>query len=828
MASVHGAALCADEARVIGLVIEPAETTLKNADDSVQLLVNLKLSDGTVRDVTRDAEYSTVKSSKESSDSAGKVAIDHGRITPKSNGVATINVNVRDAQDKTISADARIVVQNLGNDRQIHFANEVMPILTKAGCNTGGCHGKSGGQNGFALTLFASDHEFDYDSIVHQGRGRRLFPAAPEQSLLLIKGTGQTTHGGGTRLEAKSEHYDRLLRWIAQGMPRGDTNAPTVARIEVLPRERTMKRISHQQLRVVACLSDGSTRDVTREAEYKSQEPDILTVEATGLISTLNHTGEGVIMVRYMGAVDVAKITVPFNEDVPESAYAHFKSANYIDELTLQKWHKLGIAPSPVCSDEIFIRRAYIDAIGTLPASEEVLAFLADQSPGKREKLIDRILERNEYGDYWANVWGDLLRNWREADSRQDMKRGTFAFSAWLRNSFIQNKSYDQFVREILTAQGDVGSNGAVNWYRAFTMGKTPNITQVVNDSCQVFLGTQVACANCHNHPLEKLSRDEYWSFAAYFEHIAFKPETRMDSILYVSKEITSEVKNDINNISKGKFLPPRPLGGKEIAFEPGEDPRVKLVNWMTAPENPYFTKAIANRMWGHFMNLGLVESVDDMRATNPPSNPLLLDALAKDFVAHKFDLKHLIGVIMKSQTYGLSSDPTPYNQTDRQNFARYMPRRMPAEVFLDAISKFTGVPERYNGFPLGTRAIELPDNAVASYFLKTFGRSPRASACACERRTNSNLAQTLYLMNSPDLDGKLSNGTGYIATLLNANKPPEQIVEEMYLRSLARKPTADELKDAAEMVASATDRKNSVKDFAWILLNCKEFEYNH
>ncbi len=694
----------AEDAHAKSVSIEPAEVTLLNADQTVQLLVTLQMTDGMQRDVTSSAQFKTTEQ-------AAKVAaIELGRVIPKGDGTASFEVSVEE-KGQRVSGSVKVTVQNFTVSRAVNFANEIEPILTKAGCNAGGCHGKSGGQNGFALSLLGFDPQKDYDSLVREGRGRRVFPAAPAQSLMLTKAIGAVAHGGGHRFDSNSRSYKMILRWIEQGMPKGTDADPKVDRVDVFPKERILIDSKQQQLRVVAHYTDGTTEDVSHRAEYKSQQPDILSVDRDGQLTSLGVTGEGAIMVRYMGFVDVSRICIPYSRGLADSEYASFKPKGYVDELVLTKWKKLGIAPSPSCTDEEFIRRAMLDALGTLPTADEVRAFLADSAPNKRDYLIDRIMDRDEYAAYWANMWGDLLRNKREGD---EQKRGTFAFAEWIRNSFAQNKPYDQFVREILTAQGEVGDNPPVNWYR-----HVRNQIHLVNDTSQLFLGTRVACANCHNHPYEKMSQDDFWGMAAFFARVGKKQgDVPADSAVFVQKT------GETNQPRTGKQIKPKGLNGPQYDYVRGEDPRIKLVDWMTQPDNPYFSKAIANRMWGHIMGVGLVEAVDDMRATNPPSNPELLDALAKDFVEHKFDLKHLLKTILKSQAYGLSANPTQHNATDRQNYARYKPRRLPAEALFDAVCAVTGTPEHYQGFPNGTRAIDLPDQAVGSYFLTTFGRS--------------------------------------------------------------------------------------------------------
>ena len=819
MAGVTAAASPSPEApRISQIMIEPADVVLTDSDQSVQYLVTLKMSDGTLRDATREAEY-TIQSpeGKPLPDKApAVVTVDRGRMVPKSDGGIRIAATVLDpVTHQKVSSAVKATVKGYPIERSLHFVNDVEPILTKMGCNTGGCHGKASGQNGFKLSLFAFEPKFDYDALVNEAHGRRVFPAAPEQSLLLTKATGSIAHGGGSRFEERSEAYNLLLRWIAQGVPYGDEKAPKVSKIEVMPRERLLAGVGEQQLRVVATFTDGSTRDVTRHAEYKAQQPDILKVENSGIVTTLGHTGEGAVMVRYMGLVDVARIAVPFSLGLPDAAYAHFKSKGVIDDLIAAKWHKLGIAPSELCTDEEFLRRASLDAIGTLPTPEEVEKFLADASPDKRDQLVDRLLERNEYASFWANQWGDLLRVKRGGN--EGLKPGTFAFSGWLRTAFAQNMHYDQFVRAILTAQGESAENPPTNWYR-----HVRNTVAQVNDTCQLFLGTRISCANCHNHPYERITQDDYWGFGAFFSRISFKRGLGNEQSIFVKKD------GVVSQPRTGQVMNPKGLGGPEYEYVRGEDPRQKLADWLTEPTNPFFSKALANRVWAHFMGVGLVEAVDDMRVTNPPSNPELLDALAKYFVESQYDLKKLMASIMKSRAYSLSSTPTENNKTDRQNYARYTPRRLSAEALLDAIDVVTGSEEKFQGLPLGTRAIDLPDESVPSYFLKVFGRSMRETACECERSYAPNLSQILDLMNAPELQDKIANNKATLAVMMKAKKSDTEILTEFYLRAFGRHPQAQELQDALTMVSSTKDRTAVFQDFLWMFLNSKEFLFNH
>ncbi len=804
-----------DQPHITELMVEPAEIVLTDADQSVQFLVTLKMSDGTLRDATRSAHYLTQLA--EGSGAADTVAaVETGRLIPKGDGAVMVVATVEDpVSKKKIGASAKATVKNFAVERELHFVNDIEPILTKSGCNAGGCHGKASGQNGFRLSLFGFEPKFDYDALVNEAHGRRVFPASPEESLLLKKSTGAAVHGGGSRFDEKSEAYKILHRWIAQGVPYGDEKAPTIARIEVMPRERLLAGVGEQQLRVVAHYTDGAARDVTRQAEYKAQQPDILKVEPTGLVTTLGHTGEGAVMVRYMGQVDVARVAVPFSRGLPAEAYAHFEPKNFVDELVIAKWRKLGIAPSALCSDAEFLRRASLDAIGTLPTPEETQKFLADTAPDKRDRLIDQLLERGEYASYWSQQWGDLLRVKR--GGQDSLKAGTFAFSGWLRNAFAENMAYDQFVRAILTAQGESAENPPVNWYR-----HVRNTVAMVNDSSQLFMGTRLSCANCHNHPYERITQDDYWGIGAFFGRVSFKRGLGDEQAVIVKKD------GGVNQPRTGQSMKPKGLGGQEYEYVRGEDPRQKLADWLTEPANPYFSKAIVNRIWAHYMGVGLVESVDDMRVTNPPSNPQLLDALAKELTDYRYDMKHVMATIMKSRAYSLSSEPTEQNKTDRQNYARYTPKRLSAETLLDAIGTVTGTQDKFTGLPLGTRAIDLPDESVSNYFLKVFGRSMRETACECEKSYAPNLSQILHLMNSPELQDKIASDKGRLAGMLREKKPDDQILTEFYLRAFGRNPKPDELKDATAMLASATDRKAALEDFEWMFLNSKEFLFNH
>ncbi|MCE9606504.1 MAG: DUF1549 and DUF1553 domain-containing protein [Planctomycetia bacterium] len=796
-------------AQVVRLSVAPAEVVLVDRDDSAQLIVTAELADGSLRDVTAEAKVVMSK--------AGVVLVADARVLPVADGAGTLVVHWQQTGGaaKGVEAQVPFTVAGLADERRLNMNNDIVPILSKHGCNSGGCHGKASGQNGFRLSLFGFDAAYDFEALVKQDRGRRLSPAAPDRSLLLLKSTGRLPHGGGKRIEEGSAEYRLLRRWIVQGMPWGEKDDPRVEAIAVEPASRKLTADGKQQIRVVATYSDGKRRDVTREAEYKSQQPDIIDVDVRGTIRTLGTTGEGAVMVRYMGLVDVARVTVPFGNDLPADAYAAFQPVNFVDKLTLEKWKLLGIAPSPGIDDETFLRRAHVDLIGTLPEPSEIAAFLADSSPDKRARTIEALFERGEYAEFWSQKWGELLRNKRR--NGDQAKRGTFAFAAWLRNAFAQNMPYDQLVRSVLTAQGNVSDNPPVIWYR-----EVRNITHQVNDTAQLFLGTRINCANCHHHPYERWSQDDYWSFAAYFGRLGRKPgEVSGEDSIFVRKD------GGVSNPMTNKAMKPRGLGGEESEYVRGEDPRGKLVDWMTERDNPFFAKAMVNRVWGHFMGIGLVDPVDDMRVTNPPSNPALMDALARDFVEHNYDIRHLIRTIMNSRTYQLSSEPSQWNEKDRQNYARYYARRLPAEVLLDAVGKVTDRPERFGGLPQGTRAIGLPDEGSNSYFLEIFGRSIRETPCECGRSYEPSLSQLLHLMNSQETQNKIGDSKGRVGMHVASKKSDDQFIVELYLRAFGRSPRADEMATAQNYIKTEPDRKSALEDIVWSLLCSKEFMFN-
>jgi hypothetical protein len=702
------------------------------------------------------------------------------------------------------------------DSRAIDFQGEIVPVLSRYGCNTGGCHGKASGQNGFKLSLFGFDPAWDYDEITKRGRGRRVSTGAPEHSLLLAKATNTLPHGGGRRLEPESEAYQILRAWIAAGAPPSAPNSPRVTALEIVPREAVLKAGQSQQLTVTALYSDGSQRDVTRQSNFSSNLDVVARVDEMGLVTAAENRGEAAIMARYMGQVAVFTALAPHGEPLAE--LPGFVQRNYVDQLCAEKWKRLGLVPSLPCDDATFIRRVTLDLCGRLPTADEVRAFLADTSAEKRTQLVDRLLDSPDYPAYFAMRWGTILRNSQLAGANQ----ASYAFHNWIKDSIARNQPYDQFVRSIVAASGEWQDAPAINW---LWQNRDDQLHQTTADVAQVFLGTRLQCARCHHHPYERFSQEDYYGLAGFFTRMGRKSFGEPPPY-FASPNVQTGEKNPLTD----KTPEPKYLDGEYAKFSPEEDPRHGLVDWMSRPDNPYFAKALVNRLWGHFFGRGIVHEVDDLRQTNPPSNPELLDALTRDFIEHKFDVKHIIRTLITSQAYQLSSEPTPQNEHDHQNFARYYARRMPAEVFLDAVDQATGTKTRFGGVAASSRAVDLPHEGFGSYFLDAFDRPRRVTTCECERSSGATLAQVLLLANSDEIENKLADGNGKIAKLLETKRPTKEIVEELFLGAFSRPPREAELAAALATIATAgeNNERQALEDVLWTLLNSREFMFNH
>jgi hypothetical protein len=818
------------------LVVFPEKVTLVGADRTQQLVITGRYPSGEECDVTAQVVL-------RSADSQIVRVADGERLVPVRNGSTEVLCELSGK-----SATVTVTVRGLEHDQPINFTNEVVPILSKLGCNGGGCHGKSGGQNGFALSLMGFVPEMDYQALVNEGRGRRLFPAAPEHSLLLRKATGATGHGGGKRLATDAPEYKLLVRWIGSGMPFGSSKDRKITRISVIPEQRLLRRQSRQQLAVTAQYSDGSQEDVTARAEYTSNADELLAISAAGLITTADKPGAGAVMIRYLGQVAVFQATIPTGASL--DGYPQHPPNSFVDRHVFARHRQLGIPASDLCTDAEFIRRVSIDVTGTLPTPVEVEKFLADPRPNKREQLIDDLLTRPAYANYFALKWGDILRN-RLGENYNDPYTAlrTTGFHAWIRDSIAANKPYDQFVRELLTARGNIVDTDAqppVAWY---TFLNTPQL--LVDDTAQVFLGTQLQCAQCHHHPYEKWSQDDYWGLAAFFGRLqwASADPKKKGNFANLSQKIEVLPKGRVQSpkpYSK-TYTSPKPLDGAELAIPPEEDPRQKLTDWLV--HEPLFARAVVNRYWAHFLGRGLVDPVDDMRVTNPPTNPELLEALAQDFVAHRFDLTHLVRVICGSKTYQLSSVANPLNRDDMQNYSRHIPRRLLAEVLLDAVDQVNGTRtqfelglirkqivgaaeyEKYEQLRDKLRAIELPDEGLfRTPLLKVFEKPNRETASECERGTTPSLGQTLFLLNDKGVQDKIAGDASRAARLAADPRADADKIKELYLWCYARAPSARELKVVEDYLAprrAPQAKRQAYEDIIWSLINTKEFLFN-
>lgn len=703
----------------------------------------------------------------------------------------------------------------------LSYTRDILPILTKAGCNLGSCHAKSSGQAGFRLSIFAFDPKGDHAEVVSDARGRRVFPALPEDSLILQKATVRIAHEGGQRFEPDSAWARTIADWIHQGMPYEVEKQPALASIAVTPAEKTYRKGEATELRVTAKYSDGTTRDVTELTDYISTEKAIATVDEEGHVRTSNESGEAVIVARYMGQVGISRVAVPAEKLLPAESYAGLPVRNDIDKHLYARLARLGHLPSATAADSDFLRRSTLDAIGMLPSVEEARSFLADTSKDKHEKWIDQLLQRPEWADHWAVKFADLIR---PNPSRVGVKP-VYLLDQWIRQSLRENKPWDQFARQLLTAQGSTHQDGRLAIWR-----DKRDPVDAATFVGQIFLGIRLECAKCHHHPTEKWDQSDYYQLAAFFTNMKRKGQG-------ISAPISGEPeywwaspgKAGIEHPVTKAMLPARPPADKEVAIPDNTDPRAVLAAWMTDPKNPYFAHAIVNRVWSAFMGRGIVDPVDDFRASNPPTNGPLLDFLARDFVEHRHDLKHLMRTIMRSQAYRLSSEPNATNLTDLRNHSRSYRRRLPAETLLDAVCAVTEVSETFSGTPTGTRAKQTWNQKLTSQFLDAFGRPNSSADCPCERDAKPSIVQALHLMNSSKLQDMLVDKNGRAARLAKSDTLPPKIIEELYLACYSRLPEAEEMSIALRAFAlPETTRQTAIEDVMWSLLNSAEFVFNH
>lgn len=791
----------------VGLSAGPA--VLLNGPRSVhQLVVTGRYADGTERDLTPFCSWSAAPS--------GIVAIDaNGFLEPLADGTAVLAVKAGGRMTVV-----PVTVQNLARPQPVSFQHEVIAALNVGGCNAGACHGTPSGKNGFRLSLRGYDPPADHIQLTRDILGRRSDRLDPAASLILQKALGQVPHEGGQRFAATSVPSRAIRGWLGEGLQSDPAGTPGLVRIEAVPGSRVLHAPGRwQQLAVRGVFSDGSVRDVTRLTVFSSSDAGVADVSSTGLVE-FSQPGEVAILCRYLEQLLPVRLT--YLESRPNFRWPNPPENNYVDTHVFAKLKMLSLPPSDLCTDQEFLRRASMDLCGVLPEPAVTRAFLASTDKAKRAKLIDALLERPEYADFWTLKWSDVFRSSRKAIQ----VKGTHVFQQWLREHLAQNTPLDRVVRELLTANGSTYANPPANYYR---IARDPQ--SLAETTAQLFLGVRMQCAKCHNHPFERWTQDDYYSTAAFFARVRQKKDDETagpDSKAVEAEVVYLDRAGEVVQPRTNQTMPPRFLGGTVPAVAPGKDRRELFADWLTGEKNPFFARSVVNRVWFHLTGRGIVDPVDDFRDSNPPANEALLDALAKDFVTHHYDMKHLIRTIMNSRTYQLSAQSDELNRDDTKYFSHAVTKLYGAEQLLDAICYATDVPEKYAGLPLGTRAVQLPDGEVNHPFLKTFGQPGRELACECERESDSNLAQALQLINGPTINEKLRKPDNRIGKLLAKKVPDAEILGELYLALLTRPPTVEEVKATVEYVGKAKDKRKAWEDVLWALLNAKEFLFRH
>jgi len=783
------------------LKVFPPDVNLTAKNDRQSVVVQAIYSDGVTRDVTTEATVAVADKAL--------AKLDQNTLHPLADGKTTLDVKFGGR-----SVSVPLLITNSKTERSVSFKLDVVPTFAKAGCNSGSCHGSARGKDGFRLSLFGFDPDGDYYRLTRENIGRRINLAIPEESLILDKGLGIVQHTGGERFKPDSELYNTILTWLKDGAPNDGTNVAKVVAVDIMPREAVLAGTGAvQRLTVRAKYSDGTDRDVTSLAVFMSNNDVAAKVSETGVITAAGR-GEAFVMARF-AAFTVGSQVIVIPKDVPYRFPADVAANNYVDELVHAKLKKLRITPSAVCDDATFIRRAYLDLTGTLPTSDEVRKFADDSSTPKRNHLIDSLLQRKEFTDLWVMKWAELL----QIRSRNDefSYKAALQYYNWLQDKLGSNVPINTIVQELITATGSTLRNPAASYYQI-----QRDTLKTAENTAQVFMGMRIQCAQCHNHPFDRWTMNDYYSFAAFFPQIGRKNgEDPRESIIYDRGD------GEVKHLVTGKSMKPKFLGGDEPDIKGGESRRAVLAKWIASPENPYFARNLANIIWAHFMGKGIIDAVDDVRVSNPPSNPELLDALAKKFTEYGYDFRKLVRDICASRTYQLSTRPNETNGQDDRNFAKAAIRRVRAEVLLDCINEVTSTNDKFQGLPRGARAVEIADGNTSTYFLTTFGRAKRETVCSCEVKTEPNLSQALHLLNGTTVNDKVQEG-GVVKALLKAGKKPEEIIANLYMRCLSRKPVPEELTELQKFLADAKDPEPVLNDLFWSLLNSKEFIFNH
>ncbi len=792
-----------DGENLVSISVFPPACNLETKRDAQKLVVMAKYADDTTRDVTKKVQFQV--------GNPALVKQEGNQFTPVTDGETSVRVTFF---GKT--AEVPLAVKGATAERPISFRLDVMPVMERGGCNTGSCHGAARGQDGFRLSLFGFDPQSDYHRITREMGSRRVNLAIPEESLFIEKSVGAVPHTGGKRFEKDSHLNKTLIEWLQAGAPNDDVaKVATVTGIEVYPRQLVLEgRGRTQQMTVLAKYSDGTDRDVTPLATFMTSNATSGAVTAEGLV-TAGERGEAFVMARFNSyTVGTQVIVIPENLQYTRPT---MPEANYIDTLVHEKLHKLRIVPSGDCADEVFLRRAYLDIVGLIPTPEEHAKFMANTAPDRRDQLVDELLGRKEFTELWVMKFAELLQI-RTNPTNQVSYKSTLLYFNWLQDRIARNVPFNKIVQELIASNGGTFKNPPTNYYQIEkdTMKLTENMAQV-------FMGMRIQCAQCHNHPFDRWTMDDYYGFAAFFAQIGRK-QSEDPRELVVFNSGGGETKHLVD----GRAMKPKFLGGAEPPLKPGQDRRAALAEWMASPENPYFAVNLANIVWAHFMGVGIVEPVDDVRISNPASNPELLEALGKKFTEYNYDFKRLVRDICTSKTYQRTTQMNATNKLDGRNFSHALIRRQRAEVMLDAITQVTSTQNKFQGLPAGSRAVQIADGNVSNYFLRTFGRAERATVCSCEVKMEPNLGQALHLINGDVTQNRISNGK-VVEQLLKEGRTPEQIIDELYLRCFSRRPSDAERAGLVKEVTEAGDKqRQALEDVFWALLNSKEFMFNH
>lgn len=787
--------------------IAPNAVTLTGVRGAQQLVVTGQYPNAQVRDLTAAVEVKV--------EPVGIVEVSDGLfLRGKKDGTAKLTVT---ANGKT--ATTTITVEKMTEATPVSFRNDVVAAMNVGGCNMGACHGTPSGKNGFKLSLRGYDPAADYLQLSRDQFGRRSDKHDPMASLFLLKGMGRVPHEGGSRFGPSSLPAEMIAGWLGEGMQDDAATLPAVQSVTVLPGSRVQLAPARwQQLAVMATFADKKVRDVTRLTNFSSSDPAVADVSPTGMVE-FKRPGEVAILCRYLE--EMVSVRLMYLEPREGFKWPNVPEVNLVDKHVFAKLKQMTILPSDLCTDYEFVRRAYLDAIGRLPTIPESKAFLADKAADKRTKLIDSLLTQPEFSDFWTLKWADVLRS-----SRKTIQlKGSHAFHEWLRDKIADNTPIDVMVKELLTANGNTFNNPPANYYR---IAKDP--LSLAESTAQLFMGVRMQCAKCHNHPFERWTQDDYYGFAAWFARVKQKPEPGAAKAAQpVAAEVIFSVREgEVTQPRSGKVMKPRYISVGDADVKPGQDRREALAEWLASPGNPFFAKSVANRVWFHLMGKGIVDPVDDFRDSNPSCNDELLDALAKDFAARKFDLRHLVRTIMNSRSYQLSAVPNETNKDDAKYFSHAVTKLLTAEQLLDALCDVTAVPEKFAGLPAGTRATQLVDGEVNHPFLKAFGQPARELACECERESDGNLGQALQLINGPTVNEKVRNAGNRLGTLLTAKKGEAEILDDIYHAALARPAFDDEKKVALAHIAKGADKRKAWEDVLWAVINTREFLFRH